>query len=407
MVTNTTRGSNSGPAPEDRFNPVRLMVFLAAAGLLGYIVHRYAAPEDGDPYTDIPREVRLTYLPHTFETDIDLENALPILTNPYRYHREFDRLIHDFNLSLVDHVAIRMGLSDSLRTRVRSAYEQQHPQILRMMFNDFVSLQDTSAALYNTWYQQELGQAVDLLNLVASKYTCFFVQQALAAVLPTLEGKIFIQGTDVETPCGVALQEGLRPTVERLKKRAAVADFSRAKGLLQERAEKTIAELATMEVRDRKGIGSSRKTTLLGIDVSSTELEITAISLLKVGFRMDRSLNMAFDEQSGVVTLTLPPPQVLSHEVYPRVDKLDIGWLRELEKDDFNEHIDLLRQEFRREALSSDVIPQAKQKAVSLMETLLVPVIRSMDPRYSLVVVFQEPLPLPDAPFPDSPALRN
>ena len=48
------------------------------------------------------------------------------------------------------------------------------------------------------------------------------------------------------------MTEGLRPMIKRMQEKAAIADFSRSKGLMEERVEKAIAELATMEVRDKK-----------------------------------------------------------------------------------------------------------------------------------------------------------
>ena len=112
------------PPGAEGFSPARLIVFLLAVSILSFIIYKfYLAKPEG--YTDIPQEVLMEYVPADFTTDVDLENALPILTNPYRYSREFDQLIHDFNLSLVRHVANRMGLSDEVKKAVEQAYEQQ------------------------------------------------------------------------------------------------------------------------------------------------------------------------------------------------------------------------------------------------------------------------------------------
>ncbi len=121
--------------------------------------------------------------------------------------------------------------------------------------------------------------AVEVLHEVASKYTCFLINQILGTLLPTQEGKIYVKGESVNTPCGVALNEGLQPMIARLKERATVQDFTLSKGIFQERVEKAIAELGTMEIRDRKGIGTSKQTKVLGVDVSSTEMEMSAISI--------------------------------------------------------------------------------------------------------------------------------
>lgn len=374
---------------EGRFNIGRLVLFIAALGLLGLIVYRYYAGDGSGNYSNIPQEVQVKYVPADFHADIDYETALPILTNPYRYSREFDQLIHDFNLSLLNHVANRMNLSDSLKVKVKSEYEKHHPYLRRMMFNDFLALQDTSSALYNSWYQNQMTGAVDILNEVASKYTCYLVNQVFATLLPTQEGKIYVKGESVDTPCGVALKEGLQPMIARLKERATVEDFNTAKGILQERVERAIAELGTMEIRDRKGIGTSKQTKVLGVDVSSTEMEMSAISILKVGFKLDKYFDVNLSSKSGIVTVTLPEPEILSHEVFPRIDRLDVGWLREIHQADFNKNMDLLRKEFRREALESDVMDKAKKRATELMDTILTPVVKGLNSRYQIKVRFK------------------
>ncbi len=73
--------------------------------------------------------------------------------------------------------------------------------------------------------------------------------------------------------------------------------------------------------------------------------------------------------------VTLPQPIILSHEVHPKVEKLDIGWLREVQDQDLNKNIDLLRSEFRREALESDIMDKSKKQAQELLDTMLGPLV--------------------------------
>ena len=381
---------------------------MVVAGFLGFLAYKQFKGDD--EYSNIPKEVQIKYVPSDFTTDVDLENALPILSNPYRYAREFDQLIHDFNLSLLRHVANRMNLTDSLKGRVAEEYEKHHPYVRKLMFNDFVALKDTSATLYESWYENEATGAVDILNEVASKYTCFLVNQIMATLLKTEEGKIYVKGSKVDTPCGVAISEALNPMIARLKEKAAIEDFSRAKGLLQERVERAIAELGTMEIRDRKGIGSSKQTKVLGFEVSSTEMEMSAISILKVGFKLDKFFEVNLNQKTGIVTVTMPEPEILSHEVFPKIDNLDVGWIQGLESADFNKNMDALRKEFRREALESDVMDKAKQRAGEIMDTMLTPLIKGLNRKYQLKVKFKntnQPLPdeQEDAPFNDQKRL--
>ena len=91
----------------------------------------------------------------------------------------------------------------------------------------------------------------------------------------------------------------------------------------------------------------------------------------------------------------MPEPIILSHEVYPKIEKLDIGWLREVESVNFNESFNSLRKEFRREAVESNIMRRSEQQAVQLMNTMFGPIVKSINNRYELKVVFK-PVPQPD-----------
>jgi hypothetical protein len=367
----------------------RNLVFIVGAVLAVILVVVIASRKGKGTYTRIPKEYQVKYVPADFNPQIDAENALGILSNPYRYSREFNELIYEFNVSLLDHVARRMDLADSVKLQVRQAYDQHHPYISRLYFNEFTALQDTSAALYQKWYNSESTDAVAVLKEVSSKYTCFLVNLIFATVLETNEGKLSVYGRNVDSPCGVAMTEALQPMMDRLQESAAVSDFTASKGFLEKRVERATAELATMEIRDKKGLNKQMQTRLWGFSVSNTELEVSAISLIKVGFDLSKHFEISLDSRTKIVTVTLPEPEILSHEVYPKIEKLDIGWMREVKSVDFNKNINLLRKEFRREALESDVMDKAKDQASEIMQLMLGPLLNSMDRQYKVQIRYK------------------
>ena len=380
-IDTSTRAKNIG----------RLLVVVLALTLGGILIYKnYSGNLLG--YQNIPEEMTINYLPADFKADIDPEEALVVLSNPQRYKKEFDRLVYDLNMSILKHVTNRMGLDDNLRGQLETEYQKHHPYLKNLYYHDFVALKDTTSVLYQTWYDNESGNAVDVLNEVASKYTCFFVNQVVTTLVETQGGAIFAKGSNVDTPCGIALTEALRPLLKRMEDRAAIEDFSRSKGLLQEKVERVIAELATMEVRDKKGINKQLQTKIWGVNVSSSDIQITAISVLKVGFRLNDYFQVDLNSKANVVTITLPEPTILSHEVYPKIEKLDIGWLREVQDVNLNEGFNKLRTVFRQEALESDIFDKSKTQAVELMNTMFLPVITSMNSQYKLKVRFQEPV---------------
>jgi len=389
--------SKSEERPPKGLNLGKLIVYTTIISVGAWFFYNYYQNNISD-YTAIPKEMQISYVPSDFNYEVDEEVALAVLSNPHRYRREFNELIYNFNLSLLHHVANRMDMPDSLKIHLQEEYDQHHAYLKQMYFNDFITIRDTTSNLYEAWYNNEQTSAVEVMNEVASKYSCFLVNHVIMTLLDSTNGQFMAKGRKVDTPCGIAMTEALRPLIKRLQDRAAVADFSRAKGLMEEKVERVIAELATMEVRDKKGITKQMQTKIWGISVSSTDIEVSAISLLKVGFKLDQYFELKLDEKKKVVTVRLPQPQILSHEVYPKVDKLDIGWLREVETDDFNRNFNILRSEFRREALESDLMEKSKNQAKELMQMMLGPLVSQVGKNYKLTVRFQKKKSYDDSP---------
>ena len=381
------RRPDSGDGDEVSFGKkLILFAIICAAGFLGY----KAFYGDSVVESSIPRAMQVTYVPSDFKMNLDDAKTIEVLSNPQRYKTEFDQLILDFNTNLVVHVTNRMGLNGQLKAVAVSEYRKMHPYIRQMYFNDFVGLSDTTSQIYATWYESGSTSAVDLLNEVASKYTCFFISNIIATILKTQDGKLSVKGSKIETPCGIALTEGVRPMVARLQKTAAIRDFSQARGLMRERVERAITELAVMEVKDKKGIKVQNNSKLLGYNVSSTEFELIAVSIMKIGFNLQQSFNVTADDRSKTIIVTLPQPQILSHEVYPKVENLDIGFMRDLTSQDFNDNINKLRQAFREDAAQSDIFEKSKKRAAEVMQLMLQPAVRNIDKSYKVAVRFQQ-----------------
>ncbi len=344
-----------------------------------------------------PKDVQLTYIPSDFQPNLDEESTLRILANPEKNRKEFDALVYNFNLSLLYHVANRMGLPDSLKRQLEPMYRIQHEYLATMYFNDFVALKDTTASLYETFYSDNSNQAVQIFNEVAGKYTCFFVTQIMATLLKVNNGRFTARGKDVGTPCDIAINEALRPLVDRLQKKAAIYDFSASRGLLKEKVRQGIAELGTYELRSRLAIDKTLSYKIFGFSVSETDIQIEAISVVKAGFKLDQFFDVTFSPSKGIVYVKLPQPTILSHEVYPRVDKLDVGFLAGISGEEMNRNFNELRRQFRDDAINQEhVLDHAKARADTVMQLMLGPVVKSMGRNYKLEVRF-EGTPSPDA----------
>ena len=367
------------------------VLFLSVCGLLFYNWWKNSdfSFNKGADYTSVPKEMQIKYKPAQFEFELDDETTLAILTNPDRYQREFNDLIYNFNLSMLNHVANRMDLPDSLTVNIESEYEKHHPYMRKMYYEDFTKIRDTTANMYESWYENNFNNATEALSEVASNYSCYLVNQVIMNTMIAKGGTISGVGNGVETPCMIAMRESVAPMIRRLEEKAAIKDFSSSKGMMEEKVEKAIAELATMEVRDRKGLNKQLQTKVWGFEVSSTDIEVSAISVLKVGFKLKQYFDISMDSGRKRVIVTLPDPTILSHEVYPKIDKLEVGWMRELSGDDFNKNFNVLRREFRRDAIEDRVMDKAKDEADQLMHLMLEPIVRQLGNKYKLVVRFK------------------
>lgn len=392
------------------------ILLLALISVAGVLLFRLLTSDNA--VTDMfkkPQGVQLTYIPSDFNPNLNEEATLQILSQPEKYRKEFDDLVYNFNLSLLYHVANRMNLDDSLKRRLEPEYRKHHDYLKSLYFSDFVALKDTTAYLYENWYHDNSNQAVRVFNEVAGKYTCFFVTQIMATLLKVTDGQLLAKGRNVDNPCGIAINEALRPMVERLQTRAAIRDFSASRGMLRDKVSQGIAELATYEVRSRMGLDKSLSYKIFGIPVSRTDIRIEAMSVIKAGFKLDQNFDVTFNPRKGVVYVTLPPPTILSHEVFPRVDKLDVGILAGINEEEMNRNFNELRRQFRQDAIENDrILERARERADSVLQLMLGPVVKSMGKNYRLELRFRNSsLPphdqsdAPQQPARNAPATRQ
>ncbi len=371
---------------------LKTVLIVGLAGIAIFVIwKKFFGSNDNsdDGYISVPKGMQINYVPADFRSTLNEEEVMQILSNPSMYRRDFNKMVYNLNMDLLDHVSRRMGLPDTLRTQVEGEYRKHHNYLKDLYYHDFLQLQDTTSAIYQQWYANDASNMVDALNEVASKYTCFLVNHVMTTLLKSGNGALSVKGRKVYSPCSIAMEEGLKPMVKRMQEKAVIDDFNQSKGMLEERVERSIAELATIEVRDKKGASKELKTKVLGYSVSSTEIEITAISIAKIGFKLDELFEIQTNSSRKEVVVILPEPRVLSHEVYPKIDKLDVGWMREVKNEDLNTVFNLLREEFRRDLNDTQVMNRSKKHAEKIMQTMLLPMIQSIDPRYNLKVKFR------------------
>jgi hypothetical protein len=387
--------SGGGQGPRKQGNSWLMnLLYLGALCLAGSVIYKYY--KEGSfsgaegTVTTIPKEITITYIPSDFHSSVDETHAIAVLSDPSNHRKEFNDLVYQVNMDLLNHVASRMGLSSEMKDKVEKEYrDKHHPYLKQLYYNDFAQLKDTTSNLYQSFYNNQASSAVEALNEVASKYTCFLVNSVVINLLKSDAGRLGIKGLNVDTPCGVAMGEGLKPLMKRLTERAAIDDFSRSKGMINERVERYISELATFEIKDKKGIKTSLNTKLMGYDVSTTEIEIVAVSVAKLGFKLDQYLNVSLNPKARRLEITLPQPTIVSHEVYPKVDKIDVGWIQGVKSDDFNKNFNTLRTEFRRDALEDENIEKAKVRAKDVMEMIFKPVLNKLGKDYKMTVSFK------------------
>lgn len=386
---------------ERSINILKIIAIVLLLAVVAVVVWKKFSSGDGgsnfDPNFDIgeggtvevPKEMQINYIPADFKTSMTADEVMKIMSNPEMYRRDFNKMVYQVNVDLLNHVATRMNLPDTLKAKVEKEYRKHHSYLKELYYFDVISLRDPGTAEYEKWYENDASNSVEVLNEVASKYTCFLVNHIMTTLIKTNKGTLYVKGKKVYSPCSVAMEEGLKPMVTRLEERAVIQDFRNSEEILEERMERVIAELATMEVKDVKGIKKELATKVWGYEVSSTDIEIRAVSVAKVGFKIDEYFDLKTDSKNKKVIVTLPQPKILSHEVYPKVDKLDVGWMRELSNEDFNKNFNMLRSEFRRDIKESSVFEQSKKEVEKLLGNILLPMVQSINGKYTIEVQYR------------------
>ncbi len=374
---------------------VVLILLLGIAGVVIWKKFSNGVPTDYDfdvgegGKVKIPKSMQINYRDIDFKSTLSEQEVMKIMSNPTLYRRDFGKMVYQLNMDMLLHVGKRMNLPDSLMQNVEKEYRKHHNYLKDLYYFDIIALKDTSSSMYERWYDSDASSSIEVLNEVSAKYTCFLVNHVMTSLLKNPKGLLSVKGNKVYSPCSVAMEEGLKPLVKRLEDRAVIEDFKKSKGILEERMERVIGELATIEIRDKKGLTKEKATKVWGYKVSTTEVEITAISVMKVGFKLDEYFEVNTDTKNRVVSVTLPEPKILSHEVYPKVDKLDVGWMREVSNEDFNDNFNLLRREFRRDAMESSAFNRSKKEAEKLLKNIMEPMVQSIHRGYTIQVNYR------------------
>ena len=185
----------------------RALLYILVISILGLLIFNYFKNTNwgkGRDYSSVPKEMQIKYIPSEYEFNVDDENILNILTNPDRYQREFNDLVYDFNLSMLNHVANRMDLADSIKFLIEPEYQKHHPYIRDMYYSDFTKIRDTTANLYESWHDDNFNSATEALNEVASNYSCYLINQVIMNTMISKGQSIVGIGNSVDSPCMIA-----------------------------------------------------------------------------------------------------------------------------------------------------------------------------------------------------------
>ena len=139
------------PRPGGSSVMMRQILALLLVVVAGIFLYRIFFSDGFSNAFQKPKVIDLKYVPSDFQPNLDEGATLAILAEPEKHRKEFDDLVYNFNVSLLYHVASRMGLADSLKRRLEPEYRKQHEFLKTMYFNDFVALKDTTAGLYESW----------------------------------------------------------------------------------------------------------------------------------------------------------------------------------------------------------------------------------------------------------------
>lgn len=107
---------------------------------------------------------------------------------------------------------------------------------------------------------------------------------------------------------------------------------------------------------------------------SRKEISLRGTYIAKAGFDMDKKFRIIADSRSGIVTIFLPAPEVLSVEnISFKVRNAESGWCNRIKKDDYEITIGNLNQTAREDAENSSLKKDALQEIMSRFNSELLP----------------------------------
>lgn len=327
----------------------------------------------------------------SFSPELDYEAIVGAIMNPSQRATaspEFSQAVKQVNLTIIDHMAKRIGLSPEESRTVKREYSQAHPSIAQSYFKHYQSLQDGDENLGNSQIvSTKYYQSADNFSRVIGERLCGTVSfltdgMAMGAYKHTAK-ELFLAD-----PCAWLLSETVDPLVNYLEKQGAIKDLYESETSIKNHLRQQIAELAT--VKDKFNV-NKRQTFIKEIDYfpdSKATLDFDLQATVKAGFDLGKYLAIEVIPHQQKIVVSLPPAEILSFETRDNIKEIDQGLLKKIGPSEINMAKRQAEEELYNKALRSGILSKAQSGAERIIWMLFQPILTSNQLNYEIEVDF-------------------
>ena len=306
---------------------------------------------------------------------------------------EFVSVTTQIDREMINFLASEFDLNTSEKNGILREYRLRNRQLSGELYKELVDLnKKKQIANKKTMFSRETYDGIENLDATLEKKACFVAGLFTEQLTNSTSSSIFAKAGTAGI-CPFLVDAAVKPLVKELKKRAIIKDYVSCETRIENEISSQIAELATAEYT---GYTSSQERFtrtidwfLIGEREYSALIDISAYSTTKAGFKLDEKFELSIDHGKEEISLILPYPRILSHEVRTELTNVDDGsWFVELDKDDFNYARATVSNTLRERAINSDLGSDATQNAKNVLKVLFSPIATSMPYPYSVTVQF-------------------
>jgi hypothetical protein len=311
-------------------------------------------------------------------------------SNSDREFVKFSKVLNSINEGLLEYMSENFALSKNEQSLILKKFHKHSKTINRTAYDELTRLNNSIVVPKNeTIYSRKTIDGVNNFDKILAKTACNTVGFFTKHLTENPYSEFFIKAGAKEV-CPYLLSYAIKPYILELKKRAIIEDYSISEIKIKEQISSQIAQLATAEVKTTtSGLHKIEKKVFWNTFTSTASVQYNSVATTKIGFDLMKKFGLEINNYDEEITITLPSPKVLSHEVDTKFRNLDNGLLVEINATEINRVNSSVRQTLLNDAWNNtNGYYDAMDNAEDLLKIMFSPISTSMPYPYSVILNF-------------------